>query len=578
MATVPLSGTNIRLLSGVPFSNDYKATRWFDAESDQTNWFLAKPVVLNLSQANFQRIEGYSFLAVNASIDSLWGTNYIMFQNASYNNKWFYGFVTKLEYKQHNTTYVHFEIDVLQTWMFDMTFKSAFVVREHQTMFNTDGSPMINTIDEGLAYGSEYRVVSAEQYRPYSDLYFLVVVSKQTMHTSSAEYLNSVNGIPQNMCFYVHPFRLDGSVPASNMTLSNLVGVVVNNMFLSTSATNNIVSMYITDALPDFPTYDGTTINFDANNYTAVTIGTANTLFVNNMPYGGFTYAAGAKYDGFTSQTESKLCMYPYRVIELVDLHGNKQVYKPEYIAGSDLNIDIVPSLGTSNKIAYLIPDYITTLTDSNLQKKTNMENALINNEPNDLPVMVDSLAAYIQGNRNSLQNAKNQIMFNGVMDSVGSGVGMVASAATDNPLGVVGSLESGIKGAGNAAFQAAALQAKQKDIANLPPSLAKMGSNSYFDYGNGLTGVWIVKKEIMGEYQNYLTQYFQKYGYKTNEVKIPNLHTRASWNYVETRDCVITGNFNNEDLVELKSIFDSGITLWHVDDIGNYTQSNGVI
>jgi hypothetical protein len=24
MATVPLSGTNIRLLSGVPFSNDYK--------------------------------------------------------------------------------------------------------------------------------------------------------------------------------------------------------------------------------------------------------------------------------------------------------------------------------------------------------------------------------------------------------------------------------------------------------------------------------------------------------------------------------------------------------------------------
>ena len=40
MATVPLSGTNVRLLSGVPFYNDYKDTRWFDTKAAQTAYFL----------------------------------------------------------------------------------------------------------------------------------------------------------------------------------------------------------------------------------------------------------------------------------------------------------------------------------------------------------------------------------------------------------------------------------------------------------------------------------------------------------------------------------------------------------
>lgn len=582
MATVPLSGTQIRLLSNVPFSNDYKNTRWFDSLTDQTNWFTNRNIVQYIDQANFQRIEGFNFIAVNQSIDSLWGTNYLMFKNASYNNKWFYAFVTKLEYKQHNTTYVHFEIDVLQTWMFDMTFKPSFVVREHCPLWNSDGSPVINTVDEGLAYGSQYNIVDVQQYRPYDDLYFLVIVSKKAMHGDSANnYVGSVNGLPQNLCFYVHPFKLDGSVPDSNFTLTSLVGAVVNNMYLSTDAVNNIVSMYITDALPDFPTYDPGTnhITFDTNHYEAATIGTANTIFVNNMPYGNFTWDAGSKYVGYTTPIESKLFMYPYTLVEMVDFHGNKQVYKNEYIDGDSLLINIQASLGTSNKIAYSIKEYLTSyLTDDNTKIKVSHETSLINNEPNDLPVMADMLSAYIQGNRNSVQNQKNSIMFNGVMDAIGSGTSMVAAGVSDNPMGLVTGLESGVKGAGNAALKMQALQAKQQDIQNMPPTLVKMGSNSYFDYGNGYTGIFIIKKEIMPEYQKKLADYFNMFGYKLNEVKVPNFHTRQNWNYVETKNCIITGNFNNDDLNELKSIFDGGITLWHTDDVGNYSLSNGVI
>jgi hypothetical protein len=73
MATVPLSGTNIRLLSGVPFSNDYKHTRWFDSQSAQEDYFLGKTVVHSISQNTFQKIEGKNFIACNNNIDSLMG-------------------------------------------------------------------------------------------------------------------------------------------------------------------------------------------------------------------------------------------------------------------------------------------------------------------------------------------------------------------------------------------------------------------------------------------------------------------------------------------------------------------------
>jgi hypothetical protein len=271
--------------------------------------------------------------------------------------------------------------------------------------------------------------------------------------------------------------------------------------------------------------------------------------------------------------------MYPYTVLELTDLKGNKTTYKNEYINNSNLLIQIQSSLGTGNKVVYTIKDYLTNgLTDDTQKTKVSMETSLINNEPNDIPVLADMLSAYLQGNRNSLQNQKNSIMFNGIMTAVGAGTGMIASAAMDNPMGAISSAEAGIRGAGNTALAIQGLQAKQQDINNTPPQLAKMGSNSYFDYGNGYTGLWIIKKEITPEYRKKLSDYFNMYGYKKNEVKDPNLHTRQNWNFVQTQDCVITGNFNVEDLNDLKSIFNNGITLWHTDDIGNYTLANGVI
>jgi hypothetical protein len=290
------------------------------------------------------------------------------------------------------------------------------------------------------------------------------------------------------------------------------------------------------------------------------------------MNYGNWIYDAGGKYNNFTPQSESKLNVYPYRVIELADLRGNKVVIKPEYIDSQDLIITISSALGVSNKVAYTVKDYLTgTLSDDNVKIRINLENGLINNSSNDVPILTDLLSAYIQGNRNAIKNNINALSWQGATSALGSMIG------ASHMGGLMGGqmIAEGVANVGNSYFQIQGINAKIKDIANQPPSISNMGDNTFFDYGNGLTGLWIIKKEITPEYQKKLTDFFKMFGYKINELKMPNLRTRSHFNFVKTVGANIFGNIPNEDMETLKSIFNQGVTIWHGDYVGRYEVSN---
>jgi hypothetical protein len=539
MATVPLSGTNIRLLSGVPFSNDYKHTRWFDTQTAQEDYFLGKTVVHSISQNTFQKIEGKNFIACNTNIDSLWGTNYIMFQNNSYNTKWFYAFVTKLEYKNPGTTYVHFEIDVLQTWMFSMTFKPSYVVREHCQLWNVDGSPVLNTVDEGLNYGSDYETINVMNWNPYNDVLFLVMVMKETAHlATSQEAKASVNALPQPLCYYIHPFHKDGTEvnigldEPENLGFSSVLEVV-NALGKNDDTVNNVVSMYVTDYIGfDVPMIDNIMV-FPSSNFMQAIISDGSTttqfstLYLKDVKsYIGKSSVFTNKYADYRPVNESKLLMYPYTVLILDDLKGTRQTIKNEYITGDDITVTVHGSVGTSNKTSYGIENY---LIKDNLEPAdwfySSLENSLINNEANDLPIINDMLSAYLQGHRNSIQNQKNSIMFHGTMDGISGIINAVVGGATGaiggSMLGPAGAIAGGIEGAvggisqvvrggGKTVLQLRGIQAKQKDISNTPPSLSKMGSNTYFDYGHNIYGLYLIKKQIRPEYQKKLEDFFQ--------------------------------------------------------------------
>ena len=122
-------GTNIRLLKNVPLDNTYNHTLYFSSKTNQSNYFIGLEKY-NLANYSYIR-KGRGTARVGILADKLYDCNYMMYQNSSFGNKWFYAFITSVEYINNETSEITFEIDVIQTWLFDFNLRQSFVEREH---------------------------------------------------------------------------------------------------------------------------------------------------------------------------------------------------------------------------------------------------------------------------------------------------------------------------------------------------------------------------------------------------------------------------------------------------------------
>lgn len=139
--------TTIRMLSNVPLDNTYRNTIYFSYAADQTAYFSGKTKYTFANQS-YQRVNTGK-LRIARKADDLYDCNYLMFQNTSFGNKWFYAFVTAVEYVNNETAEITFEIDVMQTWHFDYTVNMSFVEREMSVTDNVGD----NLVPENLEIG-----------------------------------------------------------------------------------------------------------------------------------------------------------------------------------------------------------------------------------------------------------------------------------------------------------------------------------------------------------------------------------------------------------------------------------------
>lgn len=139
--------TTIRMLKNVPLDNTYRNTIYFAYVENQTSYFSGKTKYTFAAQS-YQRVQKGT-LRIGRKADDLYDCNYLMFQNTAYGNKWFYAFVTGVEYVNNETSEVSFEIDVMQTWHFDYDVNMSFVEREMSLTDNIGD----NLVPENLEIG-----------------------------------------------------------------------------------------------------------------------------------------------------------------------------------------------------------------------------------------------------------------------------------------------------------------------------------------------------------------------------------------------------------------------------------------
>ena len=613
--------TEVYLLSGIPFNISYNNVRDFDTIDEQVAYFLGKQKY-KFDKLTYQRVTQQT-IKLDINYNDLLDCNYIMFQNQSNKGKWYYAFITDYEFVSQNCTIITYQLDVFQTYLFDFHFQSTYIEREHTKRFNNDGTPVINTLDEGLSYGYDYECYNIEHVQQCDNIIWAVLVSKLNLVTYPTKVFGGsrTGKIPTTLYYYCVPIRIDNAnidLKVNGKQIST-VQSIISKFQNDTNFVNNLVSFYYTDTIPCEVSFDGNdniTSNssyldvFEVAGLTLVTAGrygydTINKTIANNI------------YDKLPKYEESKLLMYPYTIVEIADQKGNTFTLKPENIARNDLpkfEIEMSSSIGTEPKCAYIIKNYL-----GNTRDFKELSQGIINNDLSAIPILDDYTASYIQANKNSIattnayaidnaqrginQNNANNRINNAILDKqqaysgLESGISALSSALQGNIAGAVGNIYSTIKNYDvsqgerakmnmnnefanenlriNAEQQIGLTQAKIADINNIPPTIRNLGNNGLFSYGNGITGIYIYYKTIRPEYVRQLTAYFKMFGYKVNRLEIPNLKSRLSYNYIKTADANIIGNIPNNYLNSLKGIFDKGITIWHTDDIGNYNLDN---
>ena len=134
-----------------------------------------------------------------------------------------------------------------------------------------------------------------------------------------------------------------------------------------------------------------------------------------------------------------------------------------------------------------------------------------------------------------------------------------------------------GIGLAASGAATLATTAASRLDAQRQPdPLLSQSNSTSKFGCGRQVFKCY-VSQPTRSDAEK-IDNYFTMFGYKVNELKVPEFATRQYYNYYKMPVCNITGNIPQTALDEIRAKFQRGITLWNTSDVGNYRNGNNPI
>lgn len=566
--------SDVVLCRGVPIDSDYKNTLYFESVAEQNNYFFSK-AFKQFHNVSYQR-ERRNVITLDIPATDVYACNYLLFKNTSYGEKWFFAFVNSVEYVNDNVTDIYYELDMMQTWMFQYTLKQCMVEREHSV---TD-KIFENTRPENIGYGELMCGVSKNLLSSHGLLgeYACVITSKPY----------SSGDVPIKLYSQFCPvYGYIGSAEDMNTLVQDFVRSGWQDAVLSVTVANALMAQGADETHFDMPKI------VPKEDFKFVCYGVTSGI------YEGEEQFKDQLPNGYKPRNK-KLFGYPYNQLWVSNNQGTVNEYRYE-----DFKIDKdgffhmeVAASGISSPECILYPlDY------RGIAKY--YDHALVLTGYPTVPWIGDTYKAYMAMNRNQIENAVFTQGANGLMNTVSaflggamtvnnaadmlqaakadaSNAGKTVSHTTKTGLRqqATGGIFSAIGTAGTSIVDFMTtvwqVEAKLQDVSNIPPNVGGLsGAGSVtnalarFDYS---TYYMCVKPE----YAEIVDKFFDMFGYNTCTVKVPNTHSRPHWNYVKTIGCDIQGFLPQEAANIIKAVYDKGVTFWkNGDEVGNYTLDN---
>ena len=526
------------ILLKTPIELDENNQLTFSTKTAQYNYFHSL-TRKELDNATFQRKDGVLRFETNEddfTFDDVLQYNYCMYQNTSYGDKWFYAFITKATYINNGLTDLELKTDVFQTWYFDASWKRCFVEREH--IATADDTIGANTLPEGLETG-EYIINNigifddSNSKLSNTDICMGVSWTPSNITQDNRQY----GGVYSGLTYYVF----------SDATSCSLMCKAYDDL----AKADAIYSIFL------IPRKFEDELSLSFNTYTLgnqsgiVLAIVPSSTYASNL-LSNITISSPTTLNGYTPKNK-KLFTYPYNYLYITNNGGIDVTFNYEDFVNNTPTFNVKGVIATGGSIR-LVP--------SNYKKYSTQDNYPNYDNPYGLSGSKYPTCSWTS---DAYTNWLTQNAVNIPLQIAGSVISTGAGIMTGNALGTA----SGMLGI------AQTLGTIYEH--SLIPEQAKGNTNS----GDVIMGMRMInftyyKMSIRSEYARIIDDFFSMYGYKTNRVKIPNTNNRSNWNYVKTINANIIGDVPQDDMQELKDIFNKGVTLWHhASTFLDYSQTN---
>lgn len=515
--------TDIYLLANVECDKSYDNVKYFATKNAQYTYMSSK-IVKSFTNQSYGRVNKGTF-RLFCKADDVYQCNYLMFQNTAFGNKWFYAFINSIEYVSNNTCEVRFTIDLFQTWFLDCTVGQCFVEREHVN----DDSIGAHTLNEDVPTGEMITAIEEQ----------LTEFSKQ--YTYGVEICISdtqLSGIANQPTWFDKPV-LSGIFQGSK------IGTTDNSDDLLTFLNNVISAGYQSTIIQIF-----TIPKIFAPSGTDSRVQTTRELPALPTKFGNYT------------PLNNRLYSSPFVDYVVYAPTGDKMVLHPELF--SDYEHRILTFSGNQS----VTPQIMCIPTNYKITGGTNKTEGYTLNYGIKGSFLYDAyqaeIASYGVG-----QIGGNILKWTPrLLSSAGSASQSISPVIGAEKL-TYGNVSSALSGVGSIVGTIGDVLKETHDTSEL--SGASGGSVLW---SQQILDTFVQVRQVREEYARIADNYFSMFGYKVCRLKVPNIASRPSWNFVKCSTVAITGAIPADAEELIMSVLKKGVTFWKT-TFGNYTANN---
>lgn len=533
--------TQIELLQTV-LTADQENQLTFASVEAQNEYFEGLPR-LAVPNNTYQRKD--QTIRFEGNADSLIKYNYVRYKNEQFGNKWFYAFITSIDYINENVTAIHIKTDVYQTWCFDITLEPSFIEREHVA----DDSFGLHTLPEGLETGP----FIVKEYIPmdWADLNRSLICMQVSDFPTSAGITTSptriYNGMPSG-CYYL-VFTRNNAAELNKWITA----------YVSDQKQDAILSIFpIPSALaqPEDPTQPSQIAKLSNSISSETYIFIQSDQAIRMTGY-QIPSSLGNDFEGYVPKN-NKLYVSPYCYFYLNTFTGSTVEYNYEQFSGpitfqvygsitsgGEFKITPLNIRGAGDSGSYGYGMSLSAMPQGSWNSDTYLNWRALNADAIAIEAERDSMVSFLQSGRNAWN-----------LDLLG---------VTANEIDYSARVKQRLN--------------EQRIASRMPNQSRGDTASQSLNFSMGYADGGFYRMSIRKEYAQIIDQYFTAFGYLVNEFKTPNLFSRHYFNYIKTVGMNLEGDLPQTDLLELKQIFDRGCTFWHDPAYFlNYNVNNSII